>query len=282
LYERTRRCLTSDEKAYDKRKMIDQRRQVIRGLVGAEHLDDWWEQQLAQLPSRLLLSDSAELIRGDLARLRDVPAGQAAAWARYIEDRKVTVFTVGTSEQVAPGIFHRLTGALSAKGLQILSAEIYTLAGDLVLDRFYVHDEDHDGEPPPERSDDVCQALVKSLTTDAEKPPSFRKVWGTGTKRPASLFSELPTRIRFDNTTSQKFTIITIFNYDRRGLLYAIARTLFELNLIVHFAKIGTYLDQVVDVFYVTGTNGRKIYQDERQAEIRDRLTKALEPEPRK
>ncbi len=273
LYERTRRYLTSDEKSFDKRQKVDERRNVLRGLIGEENLDSWWKDQIAKLPSRLLLTDSPELIRSDLERLRQVPEGQAAAWARYIEDRKVTVFTVGTTERVCPGIFHKLTGALSAKGLQILSAEISTLADKLVLDRFYVHDNDHDGEPPAERIDSVCQALVQSLTTDAEKPPAFRKVWSSGTKSPASSFGGLPTRIRFDNTTSERFTIITIFNYDRMGLLYSITRSLFELDLVVHFAKIGTYLDQVVDVFYVTGKNGRKIHQDERQAEIRERLT---------
>jgi [protein-PII] uridylyltransferase len=279
LYERTRRFLTSDEKAYDKRKKVDQRRQVLRGLVGADQLDAWWEEQIASLPSRMLLTDSPELIRSDLEKLRQVPDGEAAAWARYIDDRKVTVFTVGTSERVTLGIFHRLTGSLSAKGLQILSAEIATLADKLVLDRFYVHDNDYDGEPPPERIDSICRSLVKSLTTDGEKPPAFRKVWKSGSKSPASSFSGLPTRIRFDNTTSERFTIITIFNYDRLGVLYSIARTLFDLDLVVHFAKIGTYLDQVVDVFYVTGKNGRKVHQDERQAEIRERLTQALEPE---
>ena len=43
------------------------------------------------------------------------------------------------------------------------------------------------------------------------------------------------------------------------GLLYTITRTLFELELSVSVAKIGTYLDQVVDVFYVTDQDGRKI-----------------------
>ncbi len=277
LYDRSRRYLTSDEKSYDKKQLVEERRRILRGLVGPTQIDSWWENQIQNLPSRYLLTESAELIRSELERLRQVPSGQAAAWARYIQDRKVTVFTVGTSNQITPGIFHKLTGTLSAKGLQILSAEISTLADELVLDRFYVHDGDYNGEPPAERIDAVCQALVSSLTTDAGKPPTFRKLWKSGTNSPASSFSGLPTRIRFDNTTSDRFTIITIFNYDRMGLLYSIALTLFNLGLIVHVAKIGTYLDQVVDVFYVTGQNGRKIHQDERQAEIRSRLTEALE-----
>ena len=65
-----------------------------------------------------------------------------------------------------------------------------------------------------------------------------------------------------DNSTSDRYTIIDVFALDRSGLLYAVTRTLFELDLSVWRAKIGTYLDQVVDVFYVTDQQGRKM-QDE-------------------
>ena len=54
-------------------------------------------------------------------------------------------FVVGTSEDITPGVFHKLTGALASQGLQILSAEINTLADGLVLDRFYVVDPDYAG-----------------------------------------------------------------------------------------------------------------------------------------
>jgi [protein-PII] uridylyltransferase len=60
------------------------------------------------------------------------------------------------------------------------------------------------------------------------------------------------------------------------GLLYTISRTLFELGLSVGVAKIGTYLDQVVDVFYVTDRQGRKIDNHERLEQIRTRLLEAI------
>ena len=44
---------------------------------------------------------------------------------------------------------------------------------------------------------------------------------------------------------------------------------LFELGLSVGRAKIGTFLDQVVDVFYVTDQQDRKIKDDRRLEEIR-------------
>jgi len=53
---------------------------------------------------------------------------------------------------------------------------------------------------------------------------------------------------------------------------------LFELGLSVSKAKIGTHLDQVVDVFYVSDQQtGRKIDDEVRLAEIRRRLLAAIE-----
>ena len=69
----------------------------------------------------------------------------------------------------------------------------------------------------------------------------------------------MPTRVVVDNSTSLKHTILDIFAHDRIGLLYTITRTLYELGISVNVAKIGTYLDQVVDVFYVTDAAGMKL-----------------------
>ena len=59
--------------------------------------------------------------------------------------------------------------------------------------------------------------------------------------------------------TSNRYTIFDVFAADRMGLLYTIARSLFQSGLSVAVAKIGTYLDQVVDVFYVTDQAGQKV-----------------------
>ena len=85
--------------------------------------------------------------------------------------------------------------------------------------------------------------------------------------------------MNIDNSTSGRFTIIDIFTHDRAGLLYAITRTLFELGLSVGRAKIGTFLDQVVDVFYVTDQQDRKIKDERRLEEIRRRLLEVVEQE---
>jgi [protein-PII] uridylyltransferase len=77
---------------------------------------------------------------------------------------------------------------------------------------------------------------------------------------------------------SDQCTVIEVFTVDRRGLLYRLARALHDLKLVIRFAKIGTHLDQVVDVFYVTDRDDGKVLEDEQLAEIRAALTKVITP----
>jgi [protein-PII] uridylyltransferase len=147
-----------------------------------------------------------------------------------------------------------------------------------VLDVFYAADQDFAGEPPQSRIDEICRSLESALTANASKTPVFRKVWQQRDTAKSAAVQHLPTRVTIDNTTADRFTIIAAFAYDKMGLLYAITRTLFELGLSVSTAKIGTHLDQVVDVFYVTDeSQGTKITDALRLTQIRERLMAAIE-----
>ena len=94
--------------------------------------------------------------------------------------------------------------------------------------------------------------------------------------RPGSQLPRAPSQVRVDNNTSERFTILDIFATDRRGLLFAITRKLFDLGLSVHRAKIGTRLDQVVDVFYVTDMQGNKVLDEAALETIRATLLEEI------
>ena len=55
------------------------------------------------------------------------------------------------------------------------------------------------------------------------------------------------------------------------------AKQIHDLQLGIVAAKIGTYLDQVVDVFYVTDLEGKKIEDEERLQGACDVLLQTLE-----
>ena len=316
LYHRTMQCLAGDSPETTVDDMLVERRAEAGNWLGARKKEPWFAEHLDALPAAYFSATSPQQAADDLLLLHDLcrsetegdgggcrerplengerppdnllrpprpgeeqrtgKGARVLAAARYQPETAVVQCTIATSEQVAAGIFYRLTGALSSLGLQIRSAQIHTLPDGLVLDRFLVHDPDFAGEPSAERLKQVERSLVESLENPSAEPPTFRRIWQAGSHRRVRI-PGVPTRVQIDNSTSSGLTIIDVFTHDRPGLLYAVTRTLFELELSVARAKIGTFLDQVVDVFYVTDRENRKIQDADRLDEIRRRLVEVIE-----
>jgi [protein-PII] uridylyltransferase len=299
LYHRTMQHLAGDSPETTVDEMLDRRRKAVRLLLGVEAEEPWLAEHIATLPAAYFSATSPEQAAADLRLLRSLsplPSDEnqgedtseadgkdsgdrptdVAVELQYQPETSMVQCTVATSESVVPGIFFRLTGALSSAGLEIRSAQIHTLPDGLVLDRFWVHDPDYAGEPPTERLEQIERSLVAALTDRCRTPPIFRRTWQSRGHRPIRV-PGVPTRVSIDNSTSSGFNVIDVFTHDRAGLLYIIARGLFELGLSVGRAKIGTFLDQVVDVFYVTDQEDRKIKDEARLEEVRRRLLEAVE-----
>jgi len=275
LYHHTMQPLAGESPSTSREEYLEVRRQSVRDCLGAEAAQAWFRRHVVLLPISYLNATAPEQIADDLRLLARLGPREVNAQGRYQPETRTVQFTIGAKEDVTPGIFHKLTGALTSQGLEILSAQINTFADLLVLDRFWVVDPDFAGEPPPERLEQINRALVTSLMTEGQ-PPKFRSTWPIGgPKRPTLAHAQ--TRVLVDNHTSGNYTVIDIFTVDRRGLLYTITRTLFELGYSVWRAKIGTYLDQVVDVFYVTDRQGRRVEDPGRIQHTRQRLLEVIE-----
>ena len=234
LYRRTMRHVAGDEPpSRSTEEGIRRRREQVRGAVTTDttpHDAAWWDQQVEVLPSRWLFAAPRTTIVDTLERLRQMPECGVTAWGEYAADRGIMKYFVGCREDIAEGGFHRLTGVLTSRGSQIVWAEVDQLAGGLIVDRFHVHDGDFAGEPPAERIEEICQKLRAAILSPEEPEIVFRRTWNSSDTD--EIYRRLPTRIGVDNQTSPGFTIVHIFAHNRRGLLYAITRTLFDLGFI--------------------------------------------------
>ena len=253
--------------------------------LGAEKDTPWFAEHLDALPAAYLNATSPQQAAADLRLLHDcrLPRDRARAGvsvaAQYQPETATVQFTVATSERITAGIFHRLTGALSSHGLEIRSAaDPYPARRTGARPLLGPRSRTLRASRRRSGSTEVERSLVQALRSPSGQPPTFRRTWQVGGHRPVRV-PGVPTRVNIDNSTSGRFTIIDIFTHDRTGLLYAITRTLFELGLSVGRAKIGTFLDQVVDVFYVTDQQDRKIKDQRRLEEIRQRLLEVVETE---
>jgi len=282
LYQSANAHLAGDDQDAATDAKIEPLRAEVRRLVDEARDREWFDKQIRALPASCF-RPPAEVtpaqLAAELRELFKLKHDEVLSQARYLPEASTVEYTVGTYEEIVPGVFHRLCGALAGERLEVLQAEIHTLADGLVLDRFYVNDLDFSDQPSEDRVAAVQRALIRSLRDPTDQPPKFGRRWHAALQLEARNNPlRDPPRVRTDIHTSDDFTIVEVFVADQPGLLYTVARQIFELGLSVSVAKIGTYRDQVVDVFYVTDAeSGGKVDDPARLDHVRARLTETLE-----
>jgi [protein-PII] uridylyltransferase len=250
--------------------MAHRNRVALERLLDERSATEPVRKLVASLPASLLQTKPPDQILEELVHLAALPEAGCLVRIGWQPATSMLAVTVGTRESVAPGIFHRLAGALSSLRLGILAADIHTFGDGLVLDHFSLQDPDFQGEPPGHRLMEIEEAIRRSLEPSSH--PSFRRVWGV-----ADMAATGPApRVRIDNESSDTTTILEVFADDSPGLLYAIAKAIFESGLSVRSAKIGTYLDQVVDAFHVTDGSNCKISDPRMLDDLRSAVQSAI------
>jgi [protein-PII] uridylyltransferase len=185
--------------------------------------------------------------------------------------------TVKTCTWDRAGLFSKLAGSLSATGLNILSAQIFTRADGIALDTFFVNDGRTGNLATREQHDRFAALLEKVLIGEDVDLPALigRQI----TSRPAYeayAGERMATEIQFDNEASDTRTLIEIESEDRLGLLYAISQTFSELALDITSARIVTERGAAIDSFYVRELDGGKVVSEERQKSIEQELRRAI------
>ncbi len=205
--------------------------------------------------------------------MREAEAGGAPLTVekRVDQRRSVTEITLYTADHA--GLFSRIAGALAISGANIVDARIMTMSNGMALDTFWVQDL---AGRPFDRPDKLARLAVifeNVLTGDLKphrelaRPPAFPSR--------TQVFTVMP-RVLVDNKASASHTVIEVNGRDRPGLLYEVTRELTRLNLQISSAKISTYGEKVVDVFYVKNLFGHKVEQPAKLSEIRSTLEAVL------
>jgi [protein-PII] uridylyltransferase len=177
---------------------------------------------------------------------------------RNERDRGYTALKICTWDRL--GLFSKITGSLSAAGINILSSQGFTRTDGIVLDTFYVVEAQDGTFVTREGRDRFEEILRKVLTGEPVDLPALIARQRSARPLYQSLEGErIPTRIAIDNQSSATRTIIEVETEDRIGLLYTISQVFAELELNIAVAKILTEKGAAVDTFYVTDILGRKI-----------------------
>ncbi|MBL8806226.1 MAG: [protein-PII] uridylyltransferase [Rhodospirillales bacterium] len=262
-----------------------------------EELKDWSDKDFAWFaglgyPAYWLSLDPATQARH--ARfVREAERGKMplAVDTRIDRARTITEITIYTDDH--PGLFARIAGAMAVAGANIVAANVFTMSNGRALDTFSIQTPagEMDGQP---QAYDRPEKLAK-LSIHIEHALGGRlRLREQFAKRPAipsrmRVFT-VPPRVLIDNTASKYHTLIEVNGRDRVGFLYDVTAAITALGLSIRTAKITTYGERAVDVFYVVDVFGHKIIDEPKLARIRTRLLAAVadpdapgeQPKPRK
>ena len=273
LYRSADEVLSGDAKGAGKRARVAAARSAL-----AERLSDWPEADLEAHLTRpydsyWIVFDADHHVRhAEMVRRAEADKAPLTVDARVDTVRDATEITVYAADH--PGLFSRIAGALPASGADIVDARITTLKNGMVLDVFWVQGEGRSAFDRPDKlarlSARIQRALAGKMDIDAEiekRRPRFPKR--------ASRMT-VPPRVLIDDTASQTHTVIEVNGTDQPGLLYRITRALSRINVQIYSARISTYGESVVDVFYVKDLFGLKIVDPARHEQIRSALLDAV------
>jgi [protein-PII] uridylyltransferase len=245
---------------------------------------DELEAHFGSLPSRYFQIHQAKEIFADLALTHRFMHQQIAEEDKALEpvvswhnepDRAYTALKVCTWDRA--GLFSTMTGSLSAAGINILGAQIFSRNDGIVLDTFYVTDA-HAGGPVGKESRERLESILRRALTGEplDFPALIARQRTVRALYQSPAGERIPTRISFDNESSENRTVIDLETEDHLGLLYAISKVLTDAGLDISLARISTEKGAAIDSFYVSELNGQKIVHPERQRYIAERMLAAL------
>jgi [protein-PII] uridylyltransferase len=234
-----------------------------------------------RMPDTYFLSTPEEMMLGHAElryRLEQAEAGEerpaVVTQATAFPECDFTEFAVCTRDR--PGLFSMVSGVLASHGMNILAARIDTSRDGIALDAFRVSREGADATLDRDRWARV-ESTLRGVLSGAQDVEQLVRRSG----RPSLLDKKrrpVVTRVEIDNEASTRYTVLDVYAADRVGLLFTITNCLYHLWVQIHLAKITTMVDEVLDVFYVTDVEGRKIEDPARLETIRDELVRALSP----
>jgi [protein-PII] uridylyltransferase len=256
----------------------------VRKLAPKSIATEEVEAHFATLPARYFQIHTAKEILDDLELAHhfmrqliledDRALSPVTAWLDE-PDRGHNTVKICTWDRA--GLFSKIAGSLSAAGLNILSAQIFTRADGVALDTFFVNDV-RTGYPATREQHNKFATLLEKVLIGRDVDLSafiLRQITGRPVYE-AYAGERLTTQIDFDNEASETRTLIEIQTEDRLGLLYAISQTFSELALDIANARIVTERGAAIDSFYVTELGGSKIMTAERQKQIERGLRQAI------
>jgi [protein-PII] uridylyltransferase len=209
-------------------------------------------QVVEDLPARYLSCFSWKEIAGHIELARSLEKEPLFVTWEVEEGVRARV-TVCTKNRY--GLFFKIAGSMFINRLNVLEAQIHTWGNGVALDTFRVEDTTGEAERHLQQfRKDLESILGGSLSL---KDLFSQRKESNGLKK--RVIPAVPAEVTVHNAGSDYYTLIEISGEDRMGILYEITQALTDHGCDIHFARISTLGNRLLDVFYVQDTWGEKL-----------------------
>jgi [protein-PII] uridylyltransferase len=282
LYYRTEEFLTGSLSALPQDRRVARAKEAVRTALADSVAGDRLEAYLSRgYPGYWLTFDTEAHVRH--ARLimaaedRDGDGdGEEAAEPLTVDTRADPA--LGVTEVLVyapdhPGLFSKIAGGLALAGASIVDAKIFTLTNGMALDTFTVQSAVGEALEQPARLQRLKATVVSAVRGRVDLRGELARKSRTLPER-AKAF-RVPPRVIIHDQASKTHTVVEVNGRDRPGFLYAVTAALTRLNVQIASARVNTYGERVVDVFYIKDVFGMKIDHPNKLREIKRTLTQA-------
>lgn len=154
----------------------------------------------------------------------------------------------------------RISGALAAENINILSADLFQRGDNLVLDIFRVCNTNFAAVSARSARNRVEEAVRKAfIGAHFDFSEAIAHKLGKSNAMPGEIGVEIPQRVYVNNEMSSDHTVLELQLVDRLGLLYDIFMAIGRLGHNVTHARISTEKGVAIDAIYIQDENGRKL-----------------------
>lgn len=217
------------------------------------------------------LARAARIVRGADAGGRSL----AVDWHPLPGARTAEILVYAPDHQ---GLFARVVSAITLAGAGVADAKILTTRDGMALDVFVIEPQGSARFDDERRLRTLAAAIEKFIV---EEPKPDRMLAEIRPRMPSRTdVFQVPPRVLVDNEASRSRTVIEINARDRPGLLLTVSAALLDLGLSVSTARVTTYGEKAVDVFYVQTLSGMKLAGDAQIERVRERLLEVLSGMP--
>ncbi|MEE8206812.1 MAG: nucleotidyltransferase domain-containing protein [Nitrospinaceae bacterium] len=270
VYQRTWNYLVRPESLEEKPQTT---RQAVYSKLANQTPKEVIDQHLETMPDDYLhTADSNDIV--DHIRLVEQKGDDDFA-IQFRDHPSEEFFDLALCGQSNIGLFKNLVGTLTARALNILSAQIFSRQDGLVIIVVQVSSQ---------QAINIfgsVENVWKEIQNNLKDLLDQTKTLGALLKERTRLLNETPDeaalepQIQVENYSENPFTLIRIEARDHPGMLYKIAHTFRSFGIRPHRAKIATRGGRGIDVFSVS-LDGRKLNFPPLIQRVKERLINTL------